>query len=333
MTAPYPYGGLGTFSPKLRSFSVVRQQLSQGGAGRLGINVIGADRKPVDADGVAVEIFLSRDFDEYEYTNEDERQTYALDNPIGESLKVISGEDIKHESEGVYSVDIGPPLTQDRGNLTAVWTYTVDGNPFTFHDRLRITEPMPLVDSLADFERYTLEQVTWMLGDLFDSTEGGPNLVENFQTHFNAERIAQLMTVAVHRINITGPPAGSFGVGGMGKPLPGFLHGVLTMATYVEVLRHFVRSYVEQPLYQGSRSIYTDRRDYMTRWASVLAEEKRDLDEAIKIAKRQLLGLGGGALLVAGGVYGRGGFHGHGLWAAQVRGHRFYAASPGYLGG
>jgi hypothetical protein len=86
---------------------------------------------------------------------------------------------------------------------------------------------------------------------------------------------------------------------------------------------------------------YTDRRDYNERWYRVLEEETPSYEKAIKMAKRSLLNLGRGSLLVAGGIYGggmKGGFFIPGLYAAQTRSLRFYPASfavgiGNYVGG
>jgi len=62
----------------------------------------------------------------------------------------------------------------------------------------------------------------------------------------------------------------------------------------------------------------------------MLAEETESYEKAIKMAKRSLLNLGRGSLLVAGGIYGggmKGGFFVPGLYSAQVRSFRFYPAS------
>lgn len=317
MTLPYPYEGLGVFSPKAFSFSIARKQLSQGSGGSLGLRILGPNGQLVDATDVSVELYRDTDFDE---TN-----NYEDEHPYGDSIRTWSTAEVAHEETGVYSVDLTPTLTAERGNYAAVWTYTVDGSPLTFTDHLQVIEPMPTYDNLREEEKAVVEQVSWMLADLFDSTNGGPHLQEPFQTHFGYERIAQLLHLGATRINVTSIPVTNYGVGEGSSKFPEILQPFLVLGTYLEVVRHLVRSYVEQPNFVGMNVTYTDRRDYLQRWQSVLADEKRDFDKALVQAKRKLLGLGRGALLVSGGIYG-GGARGwfKGMYAAQTRSMRFY---------
>lgn len=319
MTQPFPYNGLGTYSPKALSYSIARKQISQYGSGELAVAIVGTSGEPAEATDVELKVFLDQDWDGTKSAIEDEL-------PIGREVASYAGMQVIKDDVGLYHVDIGPEVTKDRGNLTAVWTYEVMANSFTYTDFLEIIEPMPHYDALRPAEKTAVEQVAWMFADLFDSTSGGPNLTENFQTHFNYDRIAQLMGVAMIRINTYGVPITSFGLGEGSTRLPHEFSGLLVMGTYLEVLRHFIRSYTEQPTLVGMTVTYTDRRDYADRWRRILDEEKVDYDKALKLAKRKLLGLGRGSLLVAGGVYGGNGsrnFFGS-MYAAQVRSARFY---------
>jgi len=317
MTAPSPYQGLGVFSPKVNSFSIARKQISQNGAGVLGLRIVGTDGTLVDATGVAVIIYLDPDFDE---TN-----AFPDENPLGTELADYTGTQVVREGQGVYSVQIGQDISKDRGNLTAVWSYTVEGHSFLYTDYLQVIEHMPHYDLLREDEKDIVEQVTWMFADLFDSTNGGPNLTENFQTHFGYERIAQLMKFAMIRINTQGVPLMNFGVGEGDTRLPDQFTGLMVMATYLEVMLHFVRSYVEQPDFKGMAVTYTDRRDYYQRWKQLYDDEKRNFDKQLIYAKRKFLSLGSGSLLVAGGIFGGAGrYFRSGTYSAQLRSQRFY---------
>lgn len=319
MTAPYEYTGLGIYSPKALSYSMSRKQVSQNGSGELGLMVVDRTSAPVDATGIELRIFLDTDF------NADTTPDEAVEPVDGRLLMTFSGADIIRDDVGTYHVDIGPGVTKDRGDLRAVWSYTVGGTPLTYTDYLEITEYMPHYEALRPEEKAIVEQVSWMFADLFDSTNGGPNLQENFQTHYNFNRIAQLMHQAMIRINAYGVPLTNFGLGEGTTKLPVEFMGFLNMGTYLEVLRHFIRSYTEQPNLVAMSVTYTDRRDYAQRWRSVLDEEKGAFEDALKLAKRRLLGLGGGALLVGGGIYGGGGraFY-RSSYSMQVRSMRFY---------
>jgi len=320
-TAPYNYDGFGTFSPKVRSYSIVRKQLSQGSAGVLGLRVVGPNAAPTPATNVSMKLWLDEDFDET--NNFEDEDPYGVVIAEFDSTKVVT------ESPGVYSIPLTAEHTAKRGNLAAVWSYTVNGVELSYTDQIQITEYMPEFENLREFEQDVVEQVAWMFADLFDSTNGGPNLVEQFQTHFNHNRIAQLMGMAMNWINITGVPMTRFGVGNGTTRLPAPYTGLLVIGTYLEVLKHFVRTYVEQPEFKNMAVTYTDRSQYMQRWQQVYQMEKADYDKALKLAKRKFLSLGSGSLLVAGGVYGsNSSYFRSGMYAAQTRAARFYPAAP-----
>ena len=103
---------------------------------------------------------------------------------------------------------------------------------------------------------------------------------------------------------------------------------MVTIGLYLETVRHLIRSYVEQPSFQNQQINYTDRRDYMTRWQSILQEEGRDFGKQLALAKRTLMGLGGGSLLVSGGIYGSGRGVFKGVYGMQTRSARFWPAAP-----
>ena len=131
--------------------------------------------------------------------------------------------------------------------------------PFTFMDFGQILEQMPLYESYRDEEKNVIEQVSWMLGDLFDSTEGGPNLIEPFQTHFNYERLAQKEKLAVTRMNRIGFPVTYWGTGPNTQQVRHEFLDLLVIGTYLECVRHLVASYTEIPLFQGANVTFADR--------------------------------------------------------------------------
>jgi hypothetical protein len=89
-------------------------------------------------------------------------------------------------------------------------------------------DPMPFYDTMTDSEKLVVDQVTWMFGDLYDSTEGGPHFQDEFQTHWNYERIARMQQIAVQKMNFIGnygnpPTTWSVGAGASinGTTIPG----------------------------------------------------------------------------------------------------------------
>jgi hypothetical protein len=312
--------GESVYSPKIRDQSIVRKFVSQGGRGYVAIDIYnGTVSVDPDPGTLTLQVWFN-----------DITATPGAD-PRGTRLLTVTSEEIHREETGKYDYQIGPPNTLYRGLLTAQWNYQVNGIGFAYSDHLQVLNPMPLYESLMDYQKSIVEQVSWMFGDMFDSTEGGPHLIEPFQTHFDYERIAQLMGQAAVKAGLTGFPIHNWGVGpGAAEQVPQELSGLMTLGTYYEVVRHLVRSYTEIPAFQGMNVTYTDRRDYSQRWQQILSTEWPDYVRMVKMAKRKMLNLGRGSLLVSGGIYGgnaRGIFK-SGTYAAQVRGWRFYPASP-----
>jgi hypothetical protein len=138
------------------------------------------------------------------------------------------------------------------------------------------------------------------------------------------------MSQAVMKLNVTGYPVTSFGVTKDDQAIPKNFAGLTLWGTKLEVIRHLITSYTEQPTFANMATTYTDRRDYADRWRAVLADEKDDYRKAIVMSKRSLLGLGRGSALVAGGIYGGGarGMFIPGMYASMTRSFRFYPAAP-----
>lgn len=320
---PINPSGIGVVSPKVRDSSVVRRFVSQGGRGYISVGIFnGTDPVDPDPDTVSLRVWYRDPTVEFP-SSDDQRGSIVLE---------ADGEDIKRADVGKFYFDIGPELTRQRGVLTAEWTYLVDGKTFQFNDYLQILDQMPFYERLSEQEKAVVEQVSWMFADLYDSTEGGPHLLDEFQTHFGYERIAQLSAIAVTRINTIGfgRPT-TFGVGPETTPPPETFTGLVIIGTYLEVIKHLIRSYTEIPARPNMNVTYVDRRDYAQRWQQIYQMEYPEWKSAVKMAKLSLLNLGRSSLLVSGGMYTSGGRSGPFMlspWSAQVRAFRFYPAAP-----
>ena len=315
---PIEPSGVSVFSPKITDEALVRKFVSRNGRGYVGINIFnGADSVDPDANTLNLEIYFK---DVTEFPPQDGNGTLVA---------TIDASQISKEETGKYFYDIGPELTGNRGVLYAKWTYSVNGAQFTFSDYLQVISQMPLYDSLNPFERSIIESVSWMFGDLFDSTEGGPHLIEPFQTHFDYERMAQMARLAAQRMNLIGYPVTSYGFGpGSGPNAPPDWQGLMIFGTYLEVVKHLRDSYVEIPIFQQMNVTYTDRRDYFNRWTQIWQSEWPDYQRMVKMQKRSLLSLSAGSLLVAGGIFGaNSGLFINSMYSSQVRSFRFYPAA------
>lgn len=311
--------GQNVWSPKIRNEALVRKFIAQNGTGYSAIAITdGASFVDPDADSLTFTVYF------------DDVTTQFPPSPPGTQVLSVTSGEISKESTGHYYYNIGTANTKYRGLLTMVWTYTINSVPYTFTDFGQIQSQMPLYESLRETERSIIDEVSWMLGDLFDSTDGGPSLIEPFQTHFNFERIAQMEKLAVYRMNHIGFPVRYWGIGPNTDSVPREFHGLLVIGTYLECMRHLIASYTEIPLFQGSNITYTDRRDYSQRWQTIFSTEWPEYVTYVKMGKRKLLNLGRGALLVGGGIYGGNamGIFQAGTYASQVRSWRFYPAAP-----
>lgn len=316
--------GVGVYSPKIRDQALVRKFVSQFGTGYVAIDIRGSGGS-VDPDPGSLRLKL--------WFKDPAQDPAVTDDPRG--VPLLETSTLHQVGPGKYDFSIGPEHTTQRGTLTAEWSYRVGGADCKFIDNLQVLNHMPLYDSLDDQRRYIVEQVSWMIGDLYDSAEGGPHLIDEFQTKFDYERIAQLMTRALVRMNTTGFPVTDWTItpvtptAQVGYP-PSDFSGLLAIGTYLEVIRHLRDSYVEIPNRPNMNVTYTDRRDYSQRWAGILAAEWPEYQRMVKMAKRKLLNLSRGSLLVAGGIYGGNatGLFMYGTYVSQTRAFRFYPAAP-----
>jgi hypothetical protein len=271
------------------------------------------------------EVFLDPDIGSVTLT------LYLEDNPdteIPPGNFIASATDLAgltHVSTGVFTYVLQPNQTVDASLITALWTYKVSGTSFQYYDFFEVVEPMPIYDGLTQSQQYTVDQTSWMFGDLFDSTDGGPHLIEEFQTKYGYERLAQLLVIACQRLNYESQPLTKFIVGdGVGSQLPDQWLGILQWGHYIEVIRHLARSYVEQIQIDGGPGVaYANRRDYLSRWQLILAEEEPDYKHAVRMFKRKQLNLGSGAMLVSGGIFGKAGGFFRSSYSAQARSMRF----------
>lgn len=321
-SVPIPLSGDYIYSPSLRQSAVVRNQISRFGIDKIGIRIAGTSGAVnADVGTVALSIYQETNFEDAD--------------PIGPLIITgTEGVDISHPAIGVYTYTITPPVTNVVCLLRAVWTYKVGGVNLTYTEHLQIRDPMPTYDGFSDAEKGAVQMIVNLFADNYDSMTGGPHLIEEFQTKFTNERIAQLLNWAVQKMNMTKQPITNWMLSSPGTNgnFPQNWWGLLIMGGYLEVLKHLIRSYVEQPDIRNADVAYVDRRDYLNRWQSVLQMEQKEYDEMLVLVKRKMMNLGSTSMLVSGGIFG-GGSGGNGLfasggYAAATRAFRFYPAAP-----
>jgi len=209
--------------------------------------------------------------------------------------------------DGRYEITLTSAESSTVGSFTLTWSYSVAGTPQTYVTLIQIGAAHPAYDRLAEPMKDIVESVWMRFADLFDSPYGGPNLQTYFQSHFTRGRIAQLLRTAVGVLNTRAQPFQTYTIDGDGgASFPVAQWGpLLDQALYVEVIKHLVRSYVEQPDFRGGNVARLDRRDYMDRWRGVLEGETEQLNSQLEVFKIANMGLGKPKVLVSGGVYGR----------------------------
>lgn len=191
---------------------------------------------------------------------------------------------------GLVSMPLTTAQTQEPGRYVGQITFTIPGvgiksttATWEVYD--------PLAVSVTDADRI-IDAVWMMIEDAFDSEDGGPYLTDS--SYFDQHKIALLFDTALMKINMR-PPIQNFDIDtfpySQASPL-------LVKALYIEVLKHLIRSYVEQPAVVASNVPYFDRRDYTIRWQAIVDKEEAELERWIKLFKRGYYNFGSGALLI-----------------------------------
>jgi hypothetical protein len=232
----------------------------------------------------------------------------ALQNPDGSTAPVGTYASTR-QGLGIYGFTTSTGDTQTPSDAEVIWSYSIGGAAQHYVSYIVIGPVNPNYDNLPWNMKDFLEQTVWFrFSDLIDSSGGGPNLETYYQAHWSRGRAAQLMKIAIGKINTVGQPWSNYTVDGVNGPQYPVAQwgGLLGQYTYVEMVRHLIRSYVEQPLLQSSGSITRlDRRDYVERWRGVLTEEQAELKSMLDVFKIRRMFGGAPKVLVSGGTYGR----------------------------
>lgn len=211
-----------------------------------------------------------------------------------------------HVGTGLYEVTMTAEEASVPGYYTLIWEYLLDGVEQRYTTYAEIGQSAPPYDSLVPAMKGVVDSVWVRFADLFDSPAGGPHLMTYFQTHFGRGRIAQMMGIGLGRLNTMAQPFMSYTLTDQGSFPVDQWGPLLETMTYIETVKHLIRSYVEQPQFDGSGAVTRlDRRDYMDRWVSVLTAEEQMVQSQLETFKISHMGLGRPRVLVSGGVYGR----------------------------
>lgn len=211
------------------------------------------------------------------------------------------------QSPGVYRLTVSSTESANPGLFYVQWDYTIATVAQQYRTDIEIpSSSSPLYSTLSDGYQAVVDYAWQRFEDLFDSSVGGPHLLMYAQSNFGRERVAQLMRTALNNLNSAAQPHSTFSVEDGGQEFPhAEWGGILEQGTTVEIIKHLMRSYVEQPEAVGVTPARLDRRDYLSRWREILDVETEEYKRQLAVFKMAQMNLGRGSILVSGGIYGR----------------------------
>jgi hypothetical protein len=190
--------------------------------------------------------------------------------------------------------------TAQLGEYSYVVQFTlVTGEVRSVRGTFEVVDPFNLPAPTG--EEMIAELVWHELEDLFDSEEGGPWLRDVTLRYFDKRKMPQFIADGLLNINVTPPdtnlPISTFTTlqadGSLDPDYP-----ILVHATLLAVIRHLMRSYVEQPNPTGAQVVFEDRRDYLQRWMQYYQIEEAHFLRIVTLWKRQFIQLGKSKMLV-----------------------------------
>jgi hypothetical protein len=217
---------------------------------------------------------------------------FTIQQPDG-TVNTATGE-VTGDGEGfVRSTD-----TDQIGEYKVVGKFTMsDGSSRSVRADFEVIDPFNPPDPT---DEEIIGYLVWRrLEDAFDSEEGGPWLQDVTAATFKKEKMQLFITEALFDINQQNPPTAETISAFVLNGAPTGDSPVLIQGVLLSVIRHLIRSYVEQPQPMVAQVVYEDRRDYLTRWQSLLQDEEARYARWVALWKRQFLGLGDTRTLVS----------------------------------
>lgn len=241
----------------------------------------------------------------YLYDKDDHQ--YSADDLVGVTFLIQKPDSVTSTVTGSVEDDGSGKATFTDTDLTG--QYLVIATFTTLSDGERSVRcDFEVVDPTAPIN----PSITWIIAneawekfeDCFDGEDEGPWLRDMTLNTFNKDKMEAFLDDALLDINLQHPPT-SFGAdyfvhnNGDGTFTASSDLPLLAQGIVVQIIRHLIRSYVEQPNPVGAQIAWHDRRDYLQRWQSVLQEEKEQYRRILALWKRQFLSLGQNKLIVA----------------------------------
>jgi hypothetical protein len=253
-------------------------------------------------DSVKLKVFI-RDAKDQLYSYEDlAAVTFTFQNPSGVKDSNIEGEILEDGSGSlVYETDD----TFAPGHYIGVAKFElIDGTYQSTSADFELFDPFKMITSANQ----VVADGVWMkLEDCFDAEDEGPWLQDVTMNFFREEKMEEFIQSALFDINYQNPPTdlkiNNFVMTNTSVTPNTYSvtdnYPLLVQGVLIQVLRHVMRSYVEQPMPTGVQIAWQDRRDYLQRWKEVFDIEKMQYDRWVALYKRGFLQLGHAKVLVA----------------------------------
>lgn len=236
------------------------------------------------------------------YNSEDD--PYSADELLSVTFHIKAPDGTKTEHQGMVEEDgtgrFNFQETTQVGHYTGMATFRTENGKKSCPVDFETIDP---------FDEHTGEpSPSWVIAndawekfeDLFDSEEGGPWLRDMTLSVFNKTKMENFIDDALIVINYQNPET-AFSVSefvqeantNAGTPVMKTSSApILTQALVLQIIRHLMRSYVEQPNPVGAQISWHDRREYLQRWREVYAIENEEYKKMLALWKRQFLNLG-----------------------------------------
>lgn len=208
--------------------------------------------------------------------------------------KVVLEGEIQDDGSGYLIYDD----TDQVGHYIANASFTLtDGSTQSSRVNFEVFDPFEKVDTQI---RIVADGVWTKLEDCFDAEDEGPWLQDVTMHFFREEKMEKFINEAIFDINYQNPPTGLTLVDFVkADGTPTNAYPLLVQAVLVQVIRHLMRSYVEQPMPTGAQIAFQDRRDYLQRWKELYELEMQQYLRWLALWKRGFLQLGHAKVLVA----------------------------------
>ncbi len=186
--------------------------------------------------------------------------------------------------------------TDQEGQYVAIAAFTTVAGVRSARTDFEVIDPFAEITPSAS---WIVANDAWSkFEDCFDAEDEGPWLRDMTLNCFNKAKMEQFIDDALMDINLQHPPTGLIldnfaSVSDDPEPIVTTTDlPLLTQALLIQLIRHLIRSYVEQPNPVGASIAWHDRRDYLQRWQSVLQIEQTQYMRMLALYKRRFLGLG-----------------------------------------